>query len=72
MRIIVWGLRLQDLVWMHLRGNVGGLFGGQRSGALTLFAARGDGVHVPQRLHEGGVNLELPAGRRQVLAAARR
>lgn len=32
----------------------------QRSGALTLFAAGADGVHVPQRLHEGGVNLELP------------
>lgn len=29
---------------------------------LTLFTARGDGVHVPQCLHEGGIDLELPTG----------
>lgn len=81
MRAIIWrsgfGVRFQGSIWVCLKGNTKGLFWGGspfrggRSGDLTLFAAGADGVHVPQRLHEGSVNLELPAGSRQVLGATR-
>lgn len=41
----------------------------QRPEVLTFFTARADGVHVPQSLHEGGVNLEFPTRGRQMLGS---
>lgn len=66
-------LRLRMDMFGHSVGSVfwASPFRGRRSGTLTLFAAGADGVHIPQGLHEGGINLELPTGRGQVLGAAR-
>lgn len=69
MRVIVWGSEDTRLCLDMSEGQCGRSvcggpqFRGPKSGALTLFTARGDRVHVPQCLHEGGVNLELPTGR---------